>query len=376
MDVRAASRASRDSCTALGLGGEGGAGKRAGDADDEGNEMVVQAMDLPEKLLLAGAEEDEGPREGLGAEEWRGEEAGFSSAAAISSIMMLGMFDLAPHHHRGPDEGQVGSVLFTPLCTHTPEIIMDTKRHCCMLTKDGPGIKAYSCSLRMHPKSISYTRNSTEMNLLLQLLLVESQLLALENVPIATSALAWSRRDDGIQTTGLKLSLERGIDLALCGEALGVLLVHRLARLGLGLGSGASLLLTSATELLAVVCLVPLAEGGGINLDDGSLGQRVGADELVVGGVEGDDNDTGLAGNALGGPRKVARLETQSTELAVATTRAHEMDSLGTDTGVGLLATGFESALLPCDEQLSDVLAGWNTWIRLSCKSPQTSGLR
>lgn len=94
--------------------------------------------------------------------------------------------------------------------------------------------------------------------------------------------------------------------------------------------------------------LVPLTERSGINLDDGGLGEGVGADQLVVGRVEGHNDDTGLAGNTLRAPGEVAGLETESTELAVATTGADEMDTLGTNTGVGGLSAGFEGALLPC----------------------------
>ena len=89
--------------------------------------------------------------------------------------------------------------------------------------------------------------------------------------------------------------------------------------------------------------LVPLTEGSGIDLDNGGLGQGVGTDELVVGRVVGDGNDTGLAGDTLRAPGEVARVETEGTELAVATTGAHEMDTLGTDTGVGSLTALLES---------------------------------
>lgn len=93
--------------------------------------------------------------------------------------------------------------------------------------------------------------------------------------------------------------------------------------------------------------LVPLTEGGGINLDDGGLGQGVGSDQLVVGRVVGDDDDTGLAGAALGGPGEVARVETQGTVLVVAAAGADGVDSLGADSGVGLLSARLENALLP-----------------------------
>lgn len=94
--------------------------------------------------------------------------------------------------------------------------------------------------------------------------------------------------------------------------------------------------------------LVPLSEWGRVDLDDSGLGEGVGTDELVVGGMEGDNDHTDLAGDALRSPREVAGLEAQRAELAVATTGADKMDSLRADTGVGFLSSGFESALLPC----------------------------
>jgi hypothetical protein len=75
-----------------------------------------------------------------------------------------------------------------------------------------------------------------------------------------------------------------------------------------------------------------LSEGSGIDLDDGGLGQSVGTDKFVVRRVVGDNDDTGLAGNTLGTPREVARLETETTELAVTTTGADKVNSLGANT--------------------------------------------
>jgi len=93
------------------------------------------------------------------------------------------------------------------------------------------------------------------------------------------------------------------------------------------------------------VCLVPLPEWCGIDLDDSGAGQGVGTDELVVRWVEGDTDDTDLAGNALRSPGEVAGVDAEGAELAVATTGADKMDTLGTDTGVGGLATLLECSV-------------------------------
>ena len=89
--------------------------------------------------------------------------------------------------------------------------------------------------------------------------------------------------------------------------------------------------------------LVPLSEGSSIDLDDSGAGQGVGTDELVVGGVVDDTDDTGLLGDALGTPGEVAGLETQSTELAVAAAGADKVDTVSANTSVGRLATFLES---------------------------------
>lgn len=185
----------------------------------------------------------------------------------------------------------------------------------------------------------------------MQLALVESKLLTLEDVTIAATGLTGTARDDGEQTTGLELLLNGVLDLTLLAVAGSLLLLNRLALLLLlgllallgGLGT-----LASTANALTVVSLVPLTERRSVDLDDGGLGQGVGTDELVVGRMVGDRNDTGLAGAALGAPGEVAGVETEGTVLVVAATGADGVDALGADTGVGTLATGFESALLPC----------------------------
>jgi hypothetical protein len=180
-----------------------------------------------------------------------------------------------------------------------------------------------------------------------QLTLVESQLLTLQDVTIGTTRLAGSARDDGVQATGLELFLNGVLNLATGGVAGGLLGLDRLALLHL-LGVLALGLLAPAAKALAVVSLVPLAEGGGVDLDDGAAREGVGSDQLVVRRVVGDGDDTRLAGDALGGPGEVTGVEAQGTVLVVAAAGADGVDTLGADTGVGTLAAGFESALLPC----------------------------
>ena len=123
-------------------------------------------------------------------------------------------------------------------------------------------------------------------------------------------------------------------------------------RTGLGLGSLALLILAVglggglASKGGAVVGLVPLTEGGGINLDDGALNEGLGPDELVGRGVVDDINQTGLAGDSLRGPGVVASLQTESAELLVATTGADKVDPLGTELGEGRGTTHVEVPLL------------------------------
>jgi hypothetical protein len=184
-----------------------------------------------------------------------------------------------------------------------------------------------------------------------ELSLVECKLLTLEDVPVAPTRLTRPAGDDSVQPTSLELLLESRVNLAPGCEPLCLLLLNRLALLHLLLSLailGSLGLLTPTTQRLAVVCLVPLAEGGSIDLHDGRLGEGVGSDELVVRRVVGHDDDTGLASATFRCPGKVARIETQGTVLVVAAAGADDMDALRADTGVGTLAAGLESSLLPC----------------------------
>lgn len=181
----------------------------------------------------------------------------------------------------------------------------------------------------------------------MELALVEGELLALQDVAVTTAGLAGPAGDDGEQTTGLELLLDGGVDLAAGGVAGGLLLLDGLAPLDL-LDGGALLLLAATADRLAVVGLVPLSEGGGVDDDDGRLGQGVGPHQLVVARVVLDVDDTGLAGAALGRPGEVTGVETEGTVLVVTAAGPDDVDALGSDTGVRGLAAQLESSLLPC----------------------------
>jgi hypothetical protein len=126
--------------------------------------------------------------------------------------------------------------------------------------------------------------------------LVEGQLLTLEDVAVGTTALAGSRRDNGIETTSLELPLQSGFNLAVVSKTLGLLLLHTLALLVLAnVDFLARLLLPPTTQALTVMCLVPLPERRRVDLDHRALGQSICAHELIIGRMEGDADDTSLA---------------------------------------------------------------------------------
>lgn len=167
---------------------------------------------------------------------------------------------------------------------------------------------------------------------------VEGQLLALQDVAVTSTGLAWSGRNTGVQLTGSELVLDRVLDVGR-GRSGGQLTLDLLGLLDTLLG-------LALTQDLTVVGLEPLLEWGGIDLDDGRLGQSVGSDQLVVGRVVDDSGDSGLSGDTFAGPREVTGLDSQGSELLVTTSGSHGVDSLTTDLGHGRLSTQLELSLL------------------------------
>lgn len=114
--------------------------------------------------------------------------------------------------------------------------------------------------------------------------------------------------------------------------------------------------------------LEPLAEWGGIDLDDGALDESVRPDELVVGGVVNlqfareirsicscrtihaydayDSENPGLASGMFASPREVTSLQTKGTVLQVSSTDTNSMDALKAKLSTGWLAAELELSLL------------------------------
>jgi hypothetical protein len=74
-------------------------------------------------------------------------------------------------------------------------------------------------------------------------------------------------------------------------------------------------------------------------LHNGGFGEGVGADEFVVGGMEFYADDTDFAGYGFRTPGEVAGFETEAAVFGVAAACADEMDTLGSDSGLGWLTT-------------------------------------
>ena len=148
--------------------------------------------------------------------------------------------------------------------------------------------------------------------------LVKGKFLALQDVSVAPSGLSRSRGDLGQDTARGKLLVEGRVE-----DAVGLPSLELFGHLGRdsrhvdgGAGFGTVLGLLDA-NLDSVVGLVPALKGVGINHDNGTLDQGLGADQLVVGRVVHDIEDTDLAGADLGTPGKVAGIDAEGSELGV-----------------------------------------------------------
>lgn len=92
--------------------------------------------------------------------------------------------------------------------------------------------------------------------------------------------------------------------------------------------------------------LEPLTEGSSVDLNDTVLYQCLCADKFVVGCIVDDIYNTGFAGDRFGGPGKISSFKTQSTLFDVSSTDTDQMDTLGTQLGVGWLTSELKLSLL------------------------------
>ena len=150
--------------------------------------------------------------------------------------------------------------------------------------------------------------------LLLHLPDVELQLLSFKNVSISASALSWTTRNAGIETTNGELVIKGLVQLAVL-VSLSKLTLHVVALLRLLLLSSSSSSSLLNSYFNTIVLLIPLLEWSSIYLHDGVLHQGLGTDQLVIGGIVHDIQNTGLTSGGLRSPREISSIETEGTEL-------------------------------------------------------------
>eukprot|EP00356_Strombidium_inclinatum_P010586 CAMPEP_0170479064 /NCGR_PEP_ID=MMETSP0208-20121228/421_1 /TAXON_ID=197538 /ORGANISM="Strombidium inclinatum, Strain S3" /LENGTH=228 /DNA_ID=CAMNT_0010751405 /DNA_START=109 /DNA_END=796 /DNA_ORIENTATION=+ len=180
--------------------------------------------------------------------------------------------------------------------------------------------------------------------LLLELLHVELELLALEDVSIAASGLSRSGRDAGEESTEVELVSDLRVNDTLLSVVLDLSLdVTGLLFLSLSLLALFNLLLV---QLNIVMLQVPLSEGVGIDSHNAVLHDGLGSNQLVVGSVVNDIQNSGLSGKGLGAPGEGAVVDLEGSSLDVATSGANESDSLSAELGGGRNSAHFELSFL------------------------------
>lgn len=190
--------------------------------------------------------------------------------------------------------------------------------------------------------------------------MVEFEFFSFQDIAVSTTALSGAGADAGEQSLLSELVGNLGVNdsvlLAIFNSTLGsfgfsLLNLHVLSFLG--------------GEVDTVVVGVPLREGSGVNLNDAVLDEGVGSDQLVVGGVVDDIEDSGLAGDSFGGPVEVTFLKPEGSELEVSSSDSDTSDSGGVrdEFGVGDGSGLLEGSLLFVDRHSA------------SCKSALVPGI-
>lgn len=177
-----------------------------------------------------------------------------------------------------------------------------------------------------------------------ELLHIEIELPALDNVPVESAGLAGARRNASEQMSRVELVGDLLVDLAilasasdLCFDVAGALGVFT---------SFIRFFKLLLVEFDVVLLEVPVAEGVSIDEHDGVLHKGLRAHELVVCRVVNDIEDACLEGHGLGTPGEVSVVETEASVFEVSSAAPHENYALGSNTGHGGHASHLELSLL------------------------------
>lgn len=177
-----------------------------------------------------------------------------------------------------------------------------------------------------------------------ELLHIEIELLALENVAVESAGLSGAGGDASQDRSGVELVGHLLVDLAVLATA---------SELGFEM-AGALGVFTSfirffkllLVEFDVVLLEVPVSEGGRIDVHDGVLHKGLGTHELVVRRVVNDIEHASLEGHSLGTPGEVSVVKSEASVLQVSAASAHKDDALGSNTGHGGHTSHLELSLL------------------------------
>lgn len=134
---------------------------------------------------------------------------------------------------------------------------------------------------------------------------VELKLLALKDITVAPTALAWPGRNAGFQTASGELFLHERIDRSFFLKSLLSITLQTLLADGKAFDVSDFCAVFSA-QGYGVVVLVPQPERISINQHDGILHKGLGTNQFVVRRIVNNVNYTGLTCAPFRSPRKVA----------------------------------------------------------------------
>jgi len=159
--------------------------------------------------------------------------------------------------------------------------------------------------------------------------------------------LAWTRRNASIEPSRVELIANLLLDLSVFAVLLDV--GDSVPRF-LGFSSGFIAFFDLLLVQLDVVMLkIPLTEWICIDGDNAVLHDGLSSDELIVGGVVDNIQNSSLSSDGLRSPGEITLVVSQSTIFEVASSAAHWSNSFGSNLGVGWLTAHFELSLLLMD---------------------------